>query len=92
MLEDGSNHFKDGINDYVIHSKHDAINPKQKGTKAAAWYKLRIAAGKQSELRLAFTNKEAENPFSEFEKTFQIRKLEADQFYETVIPNKLSGR
>ena len=89
--ENGSNYFKDGINDYVIHSKHDAINPKQKGTKAAAWYKLRIAAGKQSELRLAFTNQEAENPFSEFEKTFQLRKLDADQFYETVIPNKLSG-
>ena len=88
--ENGSNYFKDGINDYVIHSKHDAVNPKQKGTKAAAWYKLRIAAGKQSELRLAFTNQETENPFSEFEKTIQLRKLEADQFYETVIPNKLS--
>ena len=88
-VENESNYFKDGINDYVIHGKSEAVNPRQKGTKAAAWYRLKIGSGKQSEIRLLFTNKETENPFVDFDKTFQLRKQEADQFYETVIPSNL---
>ena len=31
-----SPHVKDGINNYVVDGQKDAINPEQKGTKAAA--------------------------------------------------------
>jgi Mannosylglycerate hydrolase MGH1-like glycoside hydrolase domain/Glycosyl hydrolase family 63 C-terminal domain len=82
---------KDGINNFVVKGIKDAVNPKQKGTKASAWYKLRIGAGSSSEIRLVFTNKELQNPFEDFETTFQSRKKEADEFYETIIPNNLSA-
>jgi hypothetical protein len=86
----GSQYFKDGINDYVIHGKQSAINPKQKGTKASALYKVRIGSGQTAEIRLLFTNQEIENPFSEyFNKTFQIRKKEADEYFETLTPSHL---
>jgi hypothetical protein len=91
-IENESKYFKDGINDRVVHGNRDAVNAKQKGTKAAAWYKLQIGPGQEKEIRLMFTNKETENPFSEnFDKTFQTRKQEADQFFDTVIPNNLGS-
>lgn len=88
--ENQTAYVKDGINDFVVNGVRDAVNPKQKGTKAAAWYKLRIPAGSESEIRLLFTNKETQNPFADFDKTFQTRKKEADEFYATVIPDQLS--
>ena len=33
-----SPYVKDGINNYVVHGKQDAVNPGQTGTKAAAHY------------------------------------------------------
>jgi len=39
-------YVKDGINNYVVFHKEDAVNPQQKGTKVAAHYELTVAAGK----------------------------------------------
>ena len=33
-------YVKDGINNYVVHGRQDAVNPEQTGTKAAAHYQL----------------------------------------------------
>src|SRR5258706_10294613 len=43
---------KDGINDFVVHGRSDAVNPAATGTKAAAHYRLDIAAGGASTVRL----------------------------------------
>ncbi|MGD0603438.1 MAG: hypothetical protein ABSA53_07530 [Streptosporangiaceae bacterium] len=42
---------KDGINDHVIHGA-PTVNPDQRGTKCALWYRLTIAPGETAELRL----------------------------------------
>jgi hypothetical protein len=49
---------KDGINDYVVHGKQDAVNPEKSGTKAAALYNLRIAPGGSVTVRLRLTDQE----------------------------------
>jgi hypothetical protein len=49
---------KDGINDYVVHGKQDAVNPEKSGTKAAALYNLRIAPGASATVRLRLTDQE----------------------------------
>jgi hypothetical protein len=49
---------KDGINDYVVHGSQDAVNPEKSGTKAAALYNLRIAAGASVTVRLRLTDQE----------------------------------
>jgi hypothetical protein len=87
-------HVKDGINDYVVNGERGAVNPAQAGTKAAARYVLTLAPGGEAVVRLRF----AEEPPSsvdvsfgeDFERTFEARRLEADEFYETVIPRHLS--
>src|SRR6516165_2249796 len=49
---------KDGINDYVVHGKREAVNPAKVGTEAAAHYRLRIAPGASVTVRLRLTDKE----------------------------------
>ena len=42
---------KDGIGDHVIHGAA-TVNPDQRGTKCAFWYRLTVAPGQTAELRL----------------------------------------
>jgi hypothetical protein len=83
---------KDGINDYVVGGRHDAVNPERVGTKAAARYRATLAAGQSVVARLRLTNSPIPGgPFGgEFDTLFGRRAREADEFYETVIPAKLS--
>ena len=37
-------YVKDSINNYIVHGEKDAINPEEKGTKAAAHYRITVQA------------------------------------------------
>jgi hypothetical protein len=58
-------YVKDGINDYVVAGKRDAVNPDDTGTKAAAHYELRVAPGATAVVRLPLNTVApgAEDPF-----------------------------
>ena len=79
--ENVKGHFKDGINDYLIHGAKKAVNPKQTGTKAAANYKLKISPGKSVELRMRLSKSDQAKPFQQFDEVFSTRLKEADEFY-----------
>jgi len=83
---------KDSINDYVVGGKKDAVNPERVGTKAAAHYRATLAPGQSVVTRLRLTNSPIPGgPFGrEFDVLFGQRLREADEFYETIIPKKLS--
>ena len=53
-----SSFVKDGINEYVVNGKRDAVNLAKVGTKAAAQYRLRIASGASATVRLRLTDKQ----------------------------------
>jgi hypothetical protein len=76
-----SGYFKDGINDFVVQGNVNAINPEQRGTKAAASYMLAVPAGGSVEVRVRLTDAIQEKPFAGFEKTFAQRLKEADEFF-----------
>ncbi len=91
----GSRFFKDGIDDYVIHGKSDAVNPSLHGTKSAAHYRMIIDPGETKVVNLRLTDLEIRpangDPFcAGFDKVFQERQREADEFFDSVIPNHLS--
>src|SRR5215510_4772220 len=46
---------KDGINDYVIHGRENAVNPNRRGTKAAARHTATIGPGQSATIRLRLT-------------------------------------
>ncbi|WP_460200622.1 MGH1-like glycoside hydrolase domain-containing protein [Scytonema sp. NUACC21] len=87
-----SAHVKDGINEYIIHGRQEAINPEKIGTKVAINYALNINAGETKTVRLRLTD--ASNlvePFAkDFEAIFALRKQEADKFYQNLTPFSLS--
>jgi len=85
---------KDGIGDYVCGGVSGAVNPEGRGTKAAAHYVLTVAPGGERVVRLRFTEEppsSVDETFGEeFERTFETRRREADEFYASVIPEHLS--
>ncbi|OLB99916.1 MAG: glucosidase [Candidatus Rokubacteria bacterium 13_1_40CM_68_15] len=85
-------YVKDGINDYVVSGWTDAVNSKREGTKAAARYRMVIAPGATTTVRLRLADAPpAADPFTEFERVLAQRRDEADEFYATVVPSHLSA-
>jgi hypothetical protein len=86
---------KDGINDYIVDGKKDAVALTPMGTKAAAHYKFHVPPGGSATIRLRLTDVDfsgvAEAAFDGFDQLSSMRKNEADEFYATVIPQDLSS-
>ncbi|MFN8255915.1 MAG: hypothetical protein U0W24_09525 [Bacteroidales bacterium] len=87
-------HVKDGINDYIVQGVKDAVNPEQQGTKASAHYHLTIGAGETSVIRLRLSKTTVESKTEifgkSFDKIFNDRLSEADEFYKSVTPASVS--
>jgi hypothetical protein len=91
-VSNDSAYVKDGINDYLVGGRKDAINRNNKGTKLAANYLLTIDAGeiKTIQLRLSEST-DLSQPFGwDFNNIFKSRKQEADEFYQRIAPLSLS--
>jgi hypothetical protein len=86
-------YVKDGINDYVVLGRKDAVNPAGTGTKVAAHHTVKVNAGGTAVLRLRLTDYPPggkQDPFAGFDKIFDERRHEADQFYRTITPSSAS--
>ncbi|MFB2769945.1 glucosidase [Pelatocladus sp. BLCC-F211] len=85
-------YVKDGINDYIVYARKEAVNPEKIGTKAAVHYLLTINPGETKIIRLRLSNTANLNePFSqEFDEIFTKRQQEADEFYQRLTPFSLS--
>jgi mannosylglycerate hydrolase MGH1-like protein/glycosyl hydrolase family 63 len=84
-------YVKDSFHDYLVNGKKEAVNPKQEGTKCAVHYHARVAPGASLTLRLRLTNVDPQagvaDPFSPgFDRVFDQRRGEADQFYAHRFP------
>src|SRR3954454_24369164 len=89
---------KDGINDYVVHGRKEAVNPGQKGTKASADYKVNIGPGETKVIRLRLTSMGLKFPSKsrggqsqgilgeQFDESMAARRKEADDFYASITP------
>ena len=89
--ENPSRFVKDGINDFLLHGRADAINPAAIGTKAAAHYRLEIAAGGSASVRLRLRPAAATGAAfgDSFNRTFERRRAEVDAFYQALSPANL---
>jgi len=83
-VEHWTPYFKDAFHEYIVGGQSGAVNPKQIGTKVAAVYRLQIEAGAQVTVRLRLSNSELSATAGlgeDFEKIFEERRQEADEFY-----------
>ncbi len=86
-------YVKDGINNYVVQGNHNTVNPEKTGTKSAAHYKVNVEAGKTATIRVRLsdlTPAEMGDPFKSFGEIMQTRRSEADEFYKSITPPKVS--
>ena len=92
-VENESPYVKDGINDYVVQGAAEAVNPAGRGSKAAARYPLKLAAGASTAVRLRLAAGPGPGePFGPgFEATLAQRREEADAFYAQRTPGRLSA-
>jgi hypothetical protein len=79
-------YFKDAFHEYVVHGAKQAVNPANKGTKAAGVYRLNLAPGANATVRMRLRSaaSSASDAFSDFNQVFTDRLHEADEFYEGV--------
>ncbi|HEV2306482.1 MAG TPA: hypothetical protein VGR93_13240 [Candidatus Acidoferrales bacterium] len=101
-VQNKTRYVKDGINDYIVNRRNNAVNPAQSGTKVAAHYSLRLQPGASFSVRLRLTDtapfdEAAQKQSSaddclgaEFEATFAQRIKEADEFYAARACEKMS--
>ena len=90
--ENGSEYVKDGINDYIVGGAVDAVNPDRFGTKASAVYRLELAAGATASVRLRLFDSETSGELfgASFDRILAKRRREADEFYNSVIPQSVT--
>jgi len=87
-------YVKDAFHEYVVAGRGDAVNPELTGTKVAARYHLVLPAGAERtiRLRLRLANAAPGEPFGAgFDRTFESRIREADEFYEHRLPAHLTA-
>jgi len=85
--EENEGYVKDGINDYIVDGEKKAVNPNQKGTKAAVHYVFNLAPGEQKSFKLRLSDKSIIEPFEDFDQIVSARKLEADVYYDELQKN-----
>jgi hypothetical protein len=73
--------FKDGIHEYVVRGRADAVRTRGPATKAALRYEARLAAGESRVFRLRLCRGSVDDAFAGFEDCFETRRREADEFY-----------
>jgi len=92
--EEGPQYSKDGFHDYVVNGQKAAINPDQVGSKAAAQYTLTLPPNGTASIRLRLTNEALPHAGTfarqNFEAVFDARIHEANEFYDTLAPRRLS--
>ncbi|MGB0122607.1 MAG: glucosidase, partial [Silvibacterium sp.] len=88
-----SPYVKDGINNYVVDVNRESVNPGKTGTKSAAHYEVNVGAGKTATIRLRLSDLAPAamgDPFKSFAEIMQTRQREADEFYKSITPERVS--
>jgi hypothetical protein len=93
-VENASPHVKDAVNDFVVNGVGEAVNPDRAGTKAAAQYARTLEPGESVTIRLRLADRGpgagGEVFGKAFDRVFDDRVREADEFYASVVPPTLS--
>ena len=92
-VDSGARYTKDAFHRALVDGDRGAVNPRQRGTKAAAHYSLTVQPGETVTLRLRLNDMapETHSMFGvSFEAVVEQRRHEADEFYGSVLPSTLS--
>lgn len=90
--DNGAAHTKDAFHEHLVSGRQAAVNSSGTGTKAALHYASVLEPGESRVIRLRLTDRPLRSAAlgKEFDQVFADRVEEAQQFYDTVIPDHLS--
>jgi hypothetical protein len=74
-------YFKDAFHEYIANGNRAAVNPAQKGTKAAAHAMRNVPAHGCVQIRAALRATSDQDPFEAFDEVVHTRRAEADAYY-----------
>jgi hypothetical protein len=77
----GAGPYKDGFHDRIVEGRETAVHSEQAGTKAGAWYRAVVPAGKSARFTARLTIDPTPRPFADFDRIMADRQTEADEFY-----------
>src|SRR5271166_4878707 len=89
-----SPYVKDGINNYVVNGNRESVNPGKTGTKSAAHYQVNVGAGKTATVRLRLSDAAPAamgDPFKGFAEIMETRQREANEFYKSITPTRVTA-
>jgi len=83
---------KDAFHDAIIRKKNvEALKEKKNGTKFSPVYECEIAPGESKMIYLRLSDVLMDYPFTQnFADMFEQRKIEADEFYNSILPPPIS--
>src|SRR5262245_30776995 len=84
-----SPYVKDAFHRHIVSGQHDAVNPANVGTKAAAHYRLDVPGGGSQTIRVRLAVKVPKDSFREFDRVLTDRIGDADEFYARITPRSL---
>ena len=81
---------KDAFHNFVVRGQKESVSPARTGTKAAAHYRLTLAAGETRVVRLRLQrinqNENSAPAFADFNQCFSQRRTETDKYYNDLMP------
>lgn len=86
-------YVKDAFHERVVNGRKDVVNPHREGTKAAAWYHLKLesAAEVTLEMRLVAEEQAPLRMFgADFNKVFADRRFEAEEYFAARAPTAMT--
>ncbi len=85
-----SPYVKDAFHRHIIEGEN-CINPENRGTKVCFQYKdIEIAPGKSHVIHLRLTSKKLSHPLADIDRIMNLRKEEADLFYDSIQSKALT--
>ncbi|NDD28684.1 MAG: glucosidase [Proteobacteria bacterium] len=87
-------YVKDAIHRFVVGGVREAVNPARTGTKMAACYRVTVGAKQSAVLRLRLSRvsdvPRADGLGTDFDEIFTARIAEADAFYASITPPRMT--
>jgi Mannosylglycerate hydrolase MGH1-like glycoside hydrolase domain len=88
---DGRRYLKDGIHDYVVCDRRDAVNPDRRGTKFAARHRLEVGPGDEQTVLVRLRRSDSDVVVGDAGALVDRRLVEADEFYASITPEGLDS-
>ncbi|KAL8624675.1 hypothetical protein ACOMHN_038221 [Nucella lapillus] len=84
----GAFFIKDAFHQYVVHEKHDAVNPLCMGTKCGAYHKIKLDAGNKTSIywRIENMHNTLTMNLQDLVNHFALKRKEAQEYYNKIMP------